>query len=78
LALSFLNFFDRTDSVVTDKLVRNEKFASEIFFHEVSPDVYAAVRKTLRDVAGSLTGAFNRRDQTNAEIFLQPPVSATS
>ena len=32
LALSFSTFFDRTDSVLADKLVRNEKFASEIFF----------------------------------------------
>ena len=32
LALSFFNFFNRTDSALADKLVRNEKFASEIFF----------------------------------------------
>jgi hypothetical protein len=32
LALSFLNFFNRTDSALADKLMRNEKFASEIFF----------------------------------------------
>jgi len=32
LALSFFNFFNRTDSALADKLMRNEKFASEIFF----------------------------------------------
>jgi hypothetical protein len=32
LALSFFNFFSRTDSILGHKLVRNEKFASEIFF----------------------------------------------
>jgi hypothetical protein len=35
LALSFVNFFNRTDSALADKLVRNEKFASEIFFKAV-------------------------------------------
>jgi hypothetical protein len=35
LALSFFNFFYRTDSALADKLVRNEKFASEIFFKAV-------------------------------------------
>ena len=32
LALSFFNFFNRTDSALADKLMRNEKFANEIFF----------------------------------------------
>ena len=32
LALSFFNLFNRTDSALADKLMRNEKFASEIFF----------------------------------------------
>jgi hypothetical protein len=36
LALSFFNFFNRTDSALADKLVRNEKFASEIFFTKSS------------------------------------------
>jgi len=32
LALSFFNFFNRTDSALAGKLMWNEKFASEIFF----------------------------------------------
>ena len=49
LALSFFNFFNRTDSALADKLMRNEKFASEIFFKlALTLSAYAAPRKTSR------------------------------
>jgi hypothetical protein len=38
-------FFNRTNSALADKLVRNEKFASEIFRHK-PPDVFMLQRKT--------------------------------
>jgi hypothetical protein len=55
LALSFFNFFSRTDSILGHKLVRNEKFASEIFFKLVLILFdYAAPRKEFTSLCGGL------------------------
>jgi hypothetical protein len=59
LALSFFNFFNRTDSALADKLMRNEKFASEIFFKLVLiTSAYAAPRKDFTSLCGMTS---NRR-----------------
>ena len=64
LALSFFNFFNRTDSALADKLVRNEKFASEIFFKLIlitfglcctAKGVHAFVRRDVQTKDGSST-----------------------
>ena len=54
-ALSFFNFFSRTDSILGGKLVRNEKFASEIFFKLVLITFdYAAPRRDFTSLCGGL------------------------
>ena len=64
LALSFFNFFNRTDSALGDKLMRNEKFASEIFFkHALIPfdlcctakGIHVFVRRDVQTKDGSST-----------------------
>ena len=59
LAVSFFNFFNRTDPALADKLMRNEKFASEIFFKlALMLSAYAAPRKDFTSLCGMTS---NRR-----------------
>ena len=58
LAVSFFNF-NRTDPALADKLMRNEKFASEIFFKlALMLSAYAAPRKDFTSLCGMTS---NRR-----------------
>ncbi len=69
LALSFFNFFSRTDSILGDKLVRNEKFASEISFKLVLiPYRLCCTAKEIHVLCGGLPALIDQMDALSARV----------